>query len=118
MLGENREVRLLEALDDFGLGERSPQCSIELFYDRFRCCGRDKHALPGQHVHSTESELTKFPDWTAPWPQGLSLRKVPLPGRPVVRRIGAIWARASVRLQLVQAFVDEATAVIAGARRP
>jgi DNA-binding transcriptional LysR family regulator len=56
--------------------------------------------------------VSLVPDWTAPWPEGLSLRKVQLPGRPVVRRIGAIWAIASVRVQLVQAFIEEATTVI------
>jgi DNA-binding transcriptional LysR family regulator len=56
--------------------------------------------------------VSLVPDWTAPWPEGLSLRKVQLPGRPVVRRIGAVWAVASVRVQLVHALIEEATAVL------
>src|SRR6266852_6029000 len=41
-----------------------------------------------------------------PWPEGLSLRKLPIPASSFARRIGLIWTRASLRLRLVQAFLE------------
>ena len=41
-----------------------------------------------------------------PWPEGLSLRKLPIPGSSFARCIGLIWTRASLRLRLVQAFLE------------
>jgi DNA-binding transcriptional LysR family regulator len=51
-------------------------------------------------------------DWAPPWPEGLSLAKLPVPNPDPVfaRRIGLMWVRASVRLRLVQAFLDQAAA--------
>ncbi|MES0172591.1 LysR substrate-binding domain-containing protein [Mesorhizobium sp. M0006] len=46
------------------------------------------------------------PDWAPPWPQGVSVGRVPLPDAPV-REIGVIWRRTSVRLPLIRAFVSE-----------
>jgi DNA-binding transcriptional LysR family regulator len=60
--------------------------------------------------------VSLVPDWAPPWPEGLSIRKTPLPGRPVVRRIGVIWTRASVRIRLVHAFLEEATTVLKGSQ--
>jgi DNA-binding transcriptional LysR family regulator len=45
-------------------------------------------------------------DWAPPWPEGLSLRKLPIPGAAFARRIGLIWTRASLRLRLVHAFLE------------
>jgi DNA-binding transcriptional LysR family regulator len=56
--------------------------------------------------------VSLVPDWAPPWPEGLSIRKMPLPGRGITRRIGVIWTRASDRLRLVHAFLEEATAVL------
>lgn len=52
-------------------------------------------------------------DWAPPWPEGLSLLKFPLPDNPFGRRLGLIWNRASVRIRLVQAFLEVAIAVLA-----
>ena len=52
-----------------------------------------------------------LPDLAPPWPEGLSLAKVPLPdAAPFARRIGVVWARASPRLRLVEAFLEQAAA--------
>jgi len=60
--------------------------------------------------------VSLLPDWAPPWPEGLSLAKLPVPsGRSFARRIGLIWPKASVRLRLVKAFLEQATAARAQA---
>jgi len=55
--------------------------------------------------------VSLLPDWAPPWPEGLSLAKLPLPDAdPYARRIGVVWARASPRLRLVNAFLEQAAA--------
>jgi len=55
--------------------------------------------------------VSLLPDWAPPWPEGLSLAKLPVPaGRSFARRIGLIWPRASLRLRLVKAFLEQAAA--------
>src|SRR5262245_36941708 len=60
-------------------------------------------------------------DWSPPWPEGLSLRKLPVPGDKFTRYIGLLWTRASLRAGLVQAFLEVAEATLAagphGAKR-
>jgi DNA-binding transcriptional LysR family regulator len=48
-------------------------------------------------------------DWAPPWPEGLSLLKLPLPDNPFGRRLGLIWNRASLRIRLVRALLEVAT---------
>jgi len=56
--------------------------------------------------------VSLLPDWSPPWPEGLSLAKLPVPGGAAfARRIGLIWPRASLRLRLVKAFLEQAAAV-------
>jgi DNA-binding transcriptional LysR family regulator len=50
--------------------------------------------------------VSLLPDWAPPWPEGLSLRKLPLPDRSFMRRTGFLWNRSSPRLRLIRAFVD------------
>jgi DNA-binding transcriptional LysR family regulator len=52
--------------------------------------------------------VSLLPDWAPPWPEGLSLRKLPLPDRSFVRRTGLLWRRASLRASLIQAFLEQA----------
>jgi len=52
-------------------------------------------------------------DWAPPWPEGLSLAKLPVPDPSFTRRIGLVWTRASLRLRLVQAFLDVAATALA-----
>jgi len=62
--------------------------------------------------------VSLVPDWAPPWPEGLSLAKLPVPDLSFARRIGLVWGRASLRLRLVQAFLEQATAARAqGAAR-
>jgi len=60
-------------------------------------------------------------DWSPPWPEGLSLRKLPVPSDKFTRYIGLLWTRASLRAGLVQAFLEVAEATLAagphGAKR-
>jgi DNA-binding transcriptional LysR family regulator len=52
-----------------------------------------------------------LPDLAPPWPEGLSIAKLPLPdAAPFARRIGVVWAGASPRLRLVHAFLEQAAA--------
>jgi DNA-binding transcriptional LysR family regulator len=55
-------------------------------------------------------------DWAPPWPEGLSLRKLPVPDHSFTRHIGLIWTRASLRLRLVQAFLEVAATALAPER--
>jgi DNA-binding transcriptional LysR family regulator len=55
-------------------------------------------------------------DWAPPWPEGLSLRKIPLPANRFGRRMGLIWNRASVRVRLVHAFLEVAVEALADGR--
>ena len=50
--------------------------------------------------------VSLVPDWAPPWPEGLALAKLPLPGKPPTRHMGLLWTRASVRIRLVQAFLE------------
>ena len=52
-------------------------------------------------------------DWAPPWPAGLSLRKISLPPNRFGRRIGLVWSRASVRIRLVQAFLEATESALA-----
>ena len=49
-----------------------------------------------------------LPDWAPPWPEGLSLAKLPLPDRTFTRRMGLLWSRASLRIGLIHAFLEQA----------
>jgi DNA-binding transcriptional LysR family regulator len=52
--------------------------------------------------------VSLLPDWSRPWPEGLSLAKLPVPDNSFARRIGLVWTRASLRLPLVHAFLEQA----------
>jgi DNA-binding transcriptional LysR family regulator len=52
--------------------------------------------------------VSLVPDWAPPWPEGLSLRKLPLPDRSFARRTGLLWNRASLRASLIHAFLEQA----------
>jgi DNA-binding transcriptional LysR family regulator len=58
------------------------------------------------------------PDWAPPWPEGLSLAKLPLPDAAAfARRIGVVWAKGSLRLRVVHAFLEQAEAAHGPARK-
>jgi DNA-binding transcriptional LysR family regulator len=54
-----------------------------------------------------------LPDWAPPWPEGLSLAKLPLPDRTFRRRVGLLWTRASLRVGLIHAFLEQAERAVA-----
>jgi DNA-binding transcriptional LysR family regulator len=56
--------------------------------------------------------VSLVPDWSPPWPEGLSLKKLPIPDQSYIRRVGLLWNRASVRIRLVNAFLEEASAAL------
>lgn len=52
--------------------------------------------------------VSLLPDWARASPDSLSLARIPVPDRSFARRVGLIWPRTSLRLRLVQAFVEQA----------
>jgi DNA-binding transcriptional LysR family regulator len=60
--------------------------------------------------------VSLLPDWHPPWPEGLSLRKLPLPDRTFCRRTGLLWNRASSRGRLIRALLKQARAALGGKR--
>ena len=61
--------------------------------------------------------VSLLPDWPRPWPEGLSLRRLPIPDRSFCRRIGILWNRSSLRLRLVEALVKSAGETLARRKR-
>lgn len=51
--------------------------------------------------------VSLVPDWLPPWPEGLSLKKIPLTDAPS-RNIGVIFPRLTASGRLVQGFAHEA----------
>jgi len=49
-------------------------------------------------------------DWPPPWPEGVSLRKIPIVEKRFGRRMGIVWPRTSVRGRLVHALLEVAAA--------
>ncbi|GGG42845.1 LysR substrate-binding domain-containing protein [Chelatococcus composti] len=49
-----------------------------------------------------------LPDWPPPWPEGLAIARLPVPGLDISRRIGVIWPRSSRRRRLIEALIGEA----------
>lgn len=50
--------------------------------------------------------ISLVPDWAQPWPEGLELVRLRLPVEFEPRRIGVVWNRSSVRIRLLDAFVN------------
>jgi len=48
--------------------------------------------------------VSLVPDWSPPWPAGLSLARLPLPAGAPVRCMGVAWSLGSAREPLVRAF--------------
>lgn len=49
--------------------------------------------------------VSLVPDWAPPWPEGLRLARLALPGRVPARRLGLVWRPAAARARLVAALV-------------
>jgi len=59
--------------------------------------------------------VSLVPDWAKPWPEGLKLVRIQLPLPSVPRQIGIVWSRASVRIRLVNAFIEKSRRAMAAA---
>jgi DNA-binding transcriptional LysR family regulator len=51
--------------------------------------------------------VSLVPDSAPPWPEGLQLARLPTPMECEPRRLGVVWNRASVRIRLLEAFMQE-----------
>src|SRR5262249_43767416 len=73
---------------------------------------KDRYELDGLELIAVMVDrglgVSLLPDWAPPWPEGLSLRKLALPDRSLVRRTGLLWSRASLRANLVRALLEQA----------
>jgi DNA-binding transcriptional LysR family regulator len=80
-------------------------------------CPRERLELDGMEAVAVMVDrglgVALVHDWAPPWPEGLSLRRIPLPDNKFARRMGLIWNRASVRVRLVHAFLDVAVEALA-----
>lgn len=47
-----------------------------------------------------------LPDWAQPWPEGVRLSLLPLPGKPVHREIGLLWPRSTPFKSLLDVVLD------------
>lgn len=54
--------------------------------------------------------VSLVPDWSPPWPAGLRVRKLALPGKAATRVIGILWQRATPRTGPVRALLEAAGA--------
>jgi DNA-binding transcriptional LysR family regulator len=54
--------------------------------------------------------VSLVPDWSPPWPEGIAVARLALPGDEVCRRIGVVWSRGTVRMRLVNALLEDAAA--------
>ncbi len=61
--------------------------------------------------------VSLVPDWAEPWPEGLNLRKIPLPEPFENRHIGLLWRRSSPRIRLVHALAAEHAPKVTAERR-
>jgi DNA-binding transcriptional LysR family regulator len=77
---------------------------------------KDRYELDGLELIAVMVDrglgVSLLPDWAPPWPEGLSLRKLALPDRSLVRRTGLLWNRASLRTRLVRTFLEQAQAAL------
>ncbi|RFD19603.1 LysR family transcriptional regulator [Komagataeibacter melaceti] len=46
--------------------------------------------------------VSLVPDWLPPWPEGLKIRKIPLPDTTLQRHIGLLWLHASPHATLIR----------------
>jgi DNA-binding transcriptional LysR family regulator len=77
---------------------------------------KDRYELDGLELIAVMVDrglgVSLLPDWAPPWPEGLSLRKLALPDRSLVRRTGLLWIRASLRTRLIRAFLEQAQSAL------
>jgi DNA-binding transcriptional LysR family regulator len=52
--------------------------------------------------------VSLVPDWAPPWPEGLTLARLPLPLPTETRKVGFLWLKGSARIRLLRVFLEEA----------
>jgi DNA-binding transcriptional LysR family regulator len=52
--------------------------------------------------------VSLVPEWSKPWPEGIKVAKLPLPGEAPVRDLGVLWPRSSPRSRMIHALLREA----------
>jgi DNA-binding transcriptional LysR family regulator len=62
--------------------------------------------------------VSLVPDWSPPWPEALSLAKLPLPLQTEPRRLELLWMKGSMRVRLLRVFLEQAVASLSRAFRP
>jgi DNA-binding transcriptional LysR family regulator len=87
---------------------------VDNYLRQARIRPRDRFELDGLEAIAVLVDrglgVSLVPDWAPPWPEGLSLTKLQVRNQSFTRRMGLLWTRASLRLRLVQALLDAATA--------
>ena len=112
----NREPHELLANEPFIRYDRNNWTGrlVDQYLRRVGIRPRERFELAGLEAVATLVDrglgVSLVPDWAPPWPEGLSLAKLPVPDSSCTRRIGLIWTRASVRVRLIQTFLQEAEA--------
>lgn len=51
--------------------------------------------------------VSLVPKWARPWPEGLKLAELSPPLEFAPRRLGVVWNRSSIRIRLLDAFLEE-----------
>jgi len=51
--------------------------------------------------------VSLVPDWATPWLEGLKIVRLKPPLEFEPRRVGVVWSRASIRIRLLEAFLEE-----------
>ena len=51
--------------------------------------------------------VSLVPEWARPWPEGLQLTCLTLPLKFEPRRVGLVWNRSSIRIRMLEAFLEE-----------
>jgi DNA-binding transcriptional LysR family regulator len=112
----NRDPHELLATEPFIRYDRNNWTGrlIDQYLRRVRIRPRERFELAGLEAVATLVDrglgVSLVPDWAPPWPEGLSLAKLPVPDPSFTRRIGLIWTRSSVRVRLIRTFLQEAEA--------
>jgi len=82
-------------------------------YERFELDGYESIAI----MVDRGLGVSLVHDWAPPWPEGLSLTKIPIGDKKFGRQIGLLWMRASIRVGLVYRFLKEADTVRASRKK-
>lgn len=91
---------------------------VESYLKKHKIAPKERFELYGLYaiavLVSRGLGVSLVPDWAPPWPEKLSIKKIPLPGSPFVRRIGFLWSRGAGRDRLAQVLLEHAIASVNG----